>query len=100
MRVGSLKDKLRALPAQALTEADQHRRFNEILRQVSDDLHRRLQAEFMRCAPGGKEAPAPKYPPTRLRLGLNLSIFIKGTGRHPECTQEYPGYTHSYADTT
>lgn len=47
IKVGELRDELRALPAQLDTEADQFRLFNSVLRRVIDDLQRRVRAEFV-----------------------------------------------------
>mmetsp|Transcript_17447 Transcript_17447/g.56483 ORF Transcript_17447/g.56483 Transcript_17447/m.56483 type:complete len:418 (-) Transcript_17447:415-1668(-) len=46
-----LRDELRALPAHLDSEADQYRLFNSVLRDVRDDLQRRVRAEFVSSNP-------------------------------------------------
>lgn len=53
-RLTSLRAELRALPPELESEADQNRLFNAVLRQVNDDLQRRVRAEFMSSESGDK----------------------------------------------
>ena len=54
-RTGELREELRALPAQAETEADQFRLFSSTVSKIRDDLARRIRAEFMSAEASDRE---------------------------------------------